>query len=43
MFHKVKNVIALKNCFLPVSFVEGISKIYDVKPLFKKWDVFNNL
>ena len=26
-----------------VSFSEGVSKIYDVKPLFKKWDIFNAL
>lgn len=43
MFHKVKNVAPLKNYLLSVSFVEGITKVYDVKPLFKKWDVFNNL
>ena len=43
MFHKVKNVAPLKNYLLSVSFVEGITKVYDVKPLFKKWDVFKNL
>ena len=43
MFHKVKNVAALDNYLLSVSFVEGVTKIYDVKPLFKKWDVFNRL
>ena len=43
LFHKVKNVAALDNYLLSVSFVEGVTKIYDVKPLFKKWDVFNKL
>lgn len=43
IFHKVKNVAPLKDYLLSVSFVEGITKIYDVKPLFKKWKVFNNL
>ena len=43
MFHKVKNVAPLNNYLLSVSFVEGITKLYDVKPLFKKWDVFNKL
>jgi len=43
MFHKVKNVAALQNYILSVSFVEGVTKLYDVKPLFSKWEVFNNL
>lgn len=43
MFHKVKNVAPLNNFVLSVSFVEGVTKLYDVKPLFKKWPVFNDL
>ena len=43
MFHKVKSVLPQKNYILLVSFSEGVSKIYDVKPLFKKWDIFNGL
>lgn len=43
MFHKVKSVAPLKNYLLSVSFVEGVTKIYDVKPLFKNWEVFENL
>ncbi len=43
MFHKVKSVLPQKDYFLLVSFTEGVSKIYDVKPLFEKWEVFNNL
>ncbi len=43
MFHKIKNVVALKNYVLSVSFVEGVTKTYDVKPLFAKIDIFNRL
>lgn len=43
MFHKIKNVVPLDNYFLCVSFVEGITKKYDVKPLFKRFEIFNNL
>lgn len=43
MFHKIKNVVALDNYCLSVSFVEGVTKKYDVKPLFSKFNVFNNL
>lgn len=40
MFHKVKNVSALPDYRLSVMFCEGITKIYDVKPLFEKWKPF---
>lgn len=43
MFHKVKNVAPLNDYILCVSFVEGVTKLYDVKPLFNKWPIFNNL
>lgn len=43
MFHKVNNVSPLKNYRLSVHFWDGVTKIYDVKPLFKKWPVFNEL
>ena len=43
MFHKVKNVTALPDFELSVQFAEGITKIYDVKPLFDKWDIFKTL
>lgn len=43
MFHKIKSVLPLKDYTILVSFVEGISKTYDVKPLFKKWQIFNDL
>ena len=36
MFHKIKNVEPLENFELFVQFSEGISKIYDMKPLFKE-------
>ncbi len=34
MFHKVKNVSALPDHRLSVQFSEGVTKLYDVKPLF---------
>lgn len=43
MFYKIKNVKALKNYKLLVTFTNGEVKNYDVKPLFDKWDSFKDL
>ena len=43
MFHKIKNVAALPDYKLSVQFSEGVTKIYDVKPLFEKLPVFLDL
>ena len=43
MFHKVKAVNVLPDYLLSVQFVEGVTKIYDVKPLFAKWAPFTAL
>ena len=43
MFHKVKAVNALPDYRLCVQFAEGVTKLYDVKPLFTKWEVFKEL
>ena len=43
MFHKVKAVNALPDYRLSVQFAEGVTKIYDVKPLFAKWAPFRTL
>ncbi len=43
MFHKVKAVTALPDYRLSVQFAEGVTKIYDVKPLFSKWASFKEL
>ena len=43
MFHKIKNVFALPEYKLSVQFSEGVTKIYDVKPLFEKIPVFAEL
>ncbi|MBQ7994534.1 MAG: DUF2442 domain-containing protein [Solobacterium sp.] len=43
MFHKVKSVSALPDFRLSVQFAEGITKIYDVNPLFNKWNTFSVL
>ena len=40
MFHKIKNVSALPNYKLSVQFSEGVTKIYDVKPLFERIPIF---
>ena len=40
MFHKIKNVFALPDYKLSVQFSEGVTKIYDVKPLFEKIPLF---
>ena len=40
MFHKIKNVFAIDDYKLCVQFAEGVTKIYDVKPLFEKLPVF---
>ena len=42
MFHKVKAVNALPDYRLSVQFAEGVTKIYDVKPLFEKWPPFRS-
>lgn len=41
MFHKIKSVSALPDFKLSVQFSEGITKLYDVKPLFEKLPIFN--
>ena len=43
MFHKTKNVSAIPNYKLSVQFSEGVTKIYDVEPLFEKLPVFGDL
>ena len=43
MFHKINDVTAFDNYRLVVRFAEGITKIYDLTPLFEKWLVFKAL
>ena len=40
MFHKIKNVAALPDYRLSVQFSEGVTKIYDIKPLFDRLPIF---
>lgn len=42
-FHKIDAVNPLPDYRLSVQFAEGITKEYDVKPLFEKWDAFTLL
>lgn len=43
MFHKVRTICTLPDHRLHVQFSEGVTKIYDVKPLFNKWTAFKLL
>lgn len=43
MFHKIKSVSPLPEQKLSVQFSEGVTKIYDVKPLFERFQVFKSL
>lgn len=43
MFHKVKTVKPLDGLKLIVTFAEGVTKIYDVRPLLDKWPRFKEL
>lgn len=43
MFHKIKNVSPLSDFRLSVQFSEGVTKLYDVKPLFEKLPIFGSL
>lgn len=43
MFHKVSKVKALENMQLEVEFISGEIKIYDVKPLLDRFEVFKKL
>ncbi len=43
MFHKVKTVSVISDYRLSVQFVEGVTKLYDLKPLFDKWPIFTEL
>lgn len=40
MFHKIKNIAALPEYKLSVQFFEGVTKLYDAKPLFDKIPAF---
>lgn len=43
MFHKVKSVSTLPDFKLSVQFCEGVTKLYDLAPLFDKIPAFNYL
>ena len=43
MFHKIKNVSPLADYKLNVQFAEGVTKVYDLKPIFKKLPAFDIL
>ena len=43
MFHKVKYVAAIPDFRLSVQFSEGVTKVYNLKPLFEKLPIFKQL
>ena len=43
MFHKIKSVVPMDDFILSVQFSEGITKHYDLKPLFDKYPMFSPL
>ena len=43
MFHKIKSVVPISGFRLNVQFSEGVTKTYDMKPLFEKLPAFRQL
>jgi hypothetical protein len=43
MFYRVQSVEPKDNFVLSVMFTDGVKAEYDIKPLFSKWETFNNL
>lgn len=43
MFHKIKSVASLPDFELSVQFSEGVTKLYDIKPLFDRISAFQYL
>lgn len=43
MFHRIKSVRPVNDFQLIIQFMEGVTKNYDIKPLFDKWPVFRTL
>ena len=43
MFHRIATVQPLPDYVLYAQFEDGKKRKYDVKPLFSKWPVFNDL
>lgn len=43
MFHKIKSVAPVADFRLSVPFSEGVTKLYDMRPLFQKLPVFKQL
>ena len=43
MFHKVKDVKALKKYILEITFEDSTIKYYDISKLFNKWYIFQSL
>lgn len=42
-FYRVKEVTPMENMLLKIKFINNQIKMYDIKPLVKKWKIFNEL
>ncbi|BED93150.1 MAG: DUF2442 domain-containing protein [Candidatus Paraimprobicoccus trichonymphae] len=42
IFHKLTDVKPISDLKLKVTFENGVIKVYDVKPLLDKWEVFKS-
>ena len=43
MFHRISSVEPLPNFNLSINFINGEKRMYDVSPLFEKWESFKTL
>lgn len=43
MFNKVKAISPQSDFILLITFENNENRYYDIKPLFNKWDIFNDL
>ena len=42
-FYKISEIESIGDLNLKIKFENGITKVYDVKPLFDKWEIFKEL
>lgn len=43
MFHKIKKVTPKENLIIEVEFENAVKKMYDVKQVIEKWEIFKTL
>lgn len=42
-FYKISEIESIGDLNLKIKFENGITKVYDLKPLFDKWEIFKEL